>query len=118
MDTVEYGSTTLKSLTPDGRPPSHRYKSLTTKSSPYLRTSHCTKLIMSAYSTLPFTPSVPVEPYKVDIPQSDVDDLKALLKLTRVPKETFENSRKHEEDYGITREWFQTARQAWMEFDW
>jgi hypothetical protein len=70
------------------------------------------------YSTLPHKTSIQVEPFTVSIPQNDLDDLQALLKLTRIPKETFENSKPHPEDYGVTREWFIKAREAWMAFDW
>jgi microsomal epoxide hydrolase len=70
------------------------------------------------YSTLPNKPTIQVDPFKVNIPQEDLDDLKVILKHTRIPKETFENSQSHPEDYGVTREWFIQAREKWLDFDW
>jgi len=71
-----------------------------------------------SYSNFPHKPTIQVDPFTVSIPQSDLDDLKVILKHTRIPKETFENSQTHPEDYGVTREWFIKAREAWLEFDW
>jgi len=71
-----------------------------------------------SYSNFPHKPTIQVDPFTVSIPQSDLDDLKVILKHTRIPKETFENSQTHREDYGVTREWFIKAREAWLEFDW
>lgn len=70
------------------------------------------------YSTLPNKLSIEVKPFELAIPQKDLDDLQVILKYTRIPKETFENSQSHPEDYGVSREWFIKAREAWMEFDW
>jgi hypothetical protein len=70
------------------------------------------------YSRLPSKPSIQVNPFTTSIPQEDLDDLKVILKHTRIPKETFENSKPHPEDYGVTREWFIKSREAWLDFDW
>jgi microsomal epoxide hydrolase len=71
-----------------------------------------------SYANLPNQPSINVQPYTVSIPKEDLDDLKTLLKHTRIPGKTFENSQSHPEDYGVTRDWFIEAREKWMEFDW
>jgi len=70
------------------------------------------------YATLPHKASIQVDPFTVNIPQQDLDELKVILKHTRIPKETFENSHTHPEDYGVTREWFIQAREKWLDFDW
>jgi len=70
------------------------------------------------YTKLPNKPTIEVKPFEVSIPQKDLDDLKVILKHTRIPKETFENSKSNPEDYGVSREWFIKAREAWMGFDW
>ena len=75
-------------------------------------------IMSSTYSTLPNKPSIPLGPFTVNIPQEDLDELKVILKHTRIPKETFENSHTHPEDYGVTREWFIQAREKWLDFDW
>jgi microsomal epoxide hydrolase len=75
-------------------------------------------MLTSTYATLPNKPSIKVEPYTVSIPDQEIEDLKVILKHTRIPKETFENKCTHTEDYGVTRGWFIQARDAWLEFDW
>lgn len=72
----------------------------------------------SPYAALPNEPRIKVEPYTLAIPDQDIDDLKTILKHTRIPKETFENKRTHPENLGITRGWFIEARDAWLQFDW
>jgi microsomal epoxide hydrolase len=71
-----------------------------------------------SYSNLPSSPSIEVKPIEVSIPQKDIDDLRTILKCTRIPGKTFENSRTHPEDYGVSREWFIEARGKWLDFDW
>jgi microsomal epoxide hydrolase len=70
------------------------------------------------YTKLPNEPTIEVKPFEISIPQKDLDDLKVILEHTRIPKETFENSKSLPEGYGVGREWFIKAREAWMAFDW
>lgn len=69
-------------------------------------------------STLPHTPRIPVEPFQIDTPQAELDDLKTLLQLTRIPKATYENTAPPSEKFGVTREWTSQAQDAWTKFDW
>lgn len=71
-----------------------------------------------SYASLPYETRIEVKPYKASVPQQDLEDLKAILKLTRIPGKTFENSQPHREDYGVTRDWFIDARDKWLGFDW
>jgi len=45
------------------------------------------------YDTFPNKATISLEPFTINTPKAELDDLKALLKLTRVPKSTFESSR-------------------------
>lgn len=71
-----------------------------------------------SYSDLPFKPSIPLRPFKVDIPQAEVDDLKSRLKNTRPFKRTYENAR-DDEYFGVNMRWMEKALQVWTdEYDW
>ncbi|EIW66985.1 hypothetical protein M231_03918 [Tremella mesenterica] len=58
-----------------------------------------------------------LEPFKVSIPQEDIDDLISLVRAGRIAKKTYENTQT-EENFGITRDWLMHARDQWLEFDW
>jgi microsomal epoxide hydrolase len=71
-----------------------------------------------SYSHLPHTPKIPVEPFKINHPQSELDDLRTLLKLTRIPKKTYESVSPPASKFGTSHEWISSAKGAWGEFDW
>ena len=71
-----------------------------------------------SYSKLPRTPKIPIEPFTLNHPQSELDDLKTLVKLTRIPKKTFENVSPPSSKFGISHDWISEAKDAWAEFDW
>ncbi|GAA93392.1 uncharacterized protein L969DRAFT_19035 [Mixia osmundae IAM 14324] len=56
-----------------------------------------------------------LQPYKIGIPQSKLDDLKARVASDPLPPVTFEG--KHER-YGVTRDWMSQLKTAWEAFDW
>jgi microsomal epoxide hydrolase len=63
-----------------------------------------------------------VKPFRIDIPQQDIDDLHTLLKVSRITRPLWENQGKSSEvnrlDYGVKREWLARARDAWLAYDW
>ena len=62
--------------------------------------------------------TIPLSPFSLSIPDSQLDDLRTLLRLTRLPKETYENTQT-KENFGVTREWVAGASKVWQnEFDW
>ncbi|WVQ81624.1 hypothetical protein IAT38_003748 [Cryptococcus sp. DSM 104549] len=71
-----------------------------------------------SYADLPSSPTIPVEPYRLSIPDKDVSDLKTLLELGRIPKETYESVSAQENSFGVTREWIVAMRDAWVALDW
>lgn len=70
-----------------------------------------------SFSTPPQKATLPLKSFTINTPQSDLDDLKTFLRLTRVPKETYENTQT-EDNLGITRRWFEDSKKAWEGFDW
>ncbi|WVQ73081.1 hypothetical protein IAR50_002644 [Cryptococcus sp. DSM 104548] len=72
------------------------------------------------YSTLPCTPTIPVKPFRVAIPQSEVDELKTLLRLSRIPKDTFESTDRscRENNFGTSTARTAELRDAWVKDDW
>lgn len=68
--------------------------------------------------SLPCTPKIPVESFKLETPQSELDDFKTLLRLSRIPKATYENTAPASEKFGVSREWMTQTKDALMELDW
>lgn len=74
--------------------------------------------ITMTYDTFPSKVTISLEPFTINTPKAELDDLKALLKLTRVPKSTFENTQT-KPHFGVNRDWVIEARRTWTEeFDW
>ncbi|WWD20963.1 hypothetical protein CI109_105441 [Kwoniella shandongensis] len=72
-----------------------------------------------SYSTPPNKPSIPVEPFEISIPEKDITELKELIKLSRIPKETYENTHAEPRDgFGVSRDWLIKTKDEWLKFDW
>ncbi|KAI6715282.1 epoxide hydrolase [Diplocarpon mali] len=72
---------------------------------------------MSTYSTIPASVHKRPTPFKVDIPDGEIADFKQLLKLSRIPRETYEN-RQEDRRFGLSRAWMINAKKIWEEYDW
>ncbi|KAJ9495788.1 hypothetical protein H2202_008831 [Exophiala xenobiotica] len=73
------------------------------------------------FDTLPHSASKTIKPFNVAIPQQDLDNLTTLLKLSRLPPPTYENSLPGGGGprLGLRRDWLSAAKQHWeTEFDW
>lgn len=71
-----------------------------------------------SFDELPYESTVRLQPFRIKTPQSELDDLKALLVAIRLPKETFENVQT-KDNFGVTRKWMVEAKNAWLDdFDW
>jgi microsomal epoxide hydrolase len=55
--------------------------------------------------------------FKVSIDDEKVDELKLLIKLSKIAPPTYESTQK-EKNFGITHQWLTDAKAAWMKFDW
>ena len=73
-----------------------------------------------AFNTLPDGASDTIKPWKVDIPQQDLDTLATLLKLAPIPPPTFENSLPGQDRrLGVRRDWLLAAKKYWeTDFEW
>ena len=74
------------------------------------------------FHTLPNEPTIPLKPFKADIPQSVLDDLKRRIEDTPEIRDTYENlnrAEKEGEDLGVKKDWLNKAIKEWTgEFDW
>ncbi|KAG8528412.1 uncharacterized protein KY384_007330 [Bacidia gigantensis] len=69
------------------------------------------------FGTLP-KPAKGVADFTVAVPDDDVDELKQLLKLSKIAGPTYENTQE-DRRYGVTQAWLTKARDHWLnEFDW
>jgi microsomal epoxide hydrolase len=71
---------------------------------------------------MPFsTPPKPLNaptPFKVEIPEKELEEFKTLLRLSKVPKATFE-SLQEDGRFGVSHKWISEAKRVWLdEFDW
>jgi Epoxide hydrolase N terminus len=78
---------------------------------------------MASFATLPPTAdNDAIKPFKVSIPESDLQEMKTLIKLSKVAVPSFENTHTGEENehyYGIDREFIVKAKKVWEgEYDW
>lgn len=63
-----------------------------------------------------FTGTLKPAPFRVDYPSSDIDDLKTLVRLARLPPPTYEGKRP---DFGMSNTWMRNAKEYWQnDFDW
>tara|TARA_R110002060_G_scaffold40086_1_gene51373 strand:- start:251 stop:478 length:228 start_codon:yes stop_codon:yes gene_type:complete len=70
------------------------------------------------YSTLPASVQKKPTPFEVSVPDDDIAELKQLLKLSRLPKKTYENQQE-DRRYGVNLSWLTEVKRAWLEeFDW
>lgn len=70
------------------------------------------------FSTIPASATKQPTPFKVSIPDSEIADFKQLLKLSRLPKKTYENQQK-DRRFGVGLEWLTNAKRVWEEeYDW
>ena len=68
------------------------------------------------FTTLPGNGLRP-EPFTIHVPDEKLDELRQILRLTKVGPPTYEGS--HEDrKWGITTQWLREAREEWIKFDW
>lgn len=60
--------------------------------------------------------SIPVKPFKLAVPQKQLDEMYGLLKTAKLPPPTYEGT---QPSMGVTREWMSSTRDYWRKkFDW
>lgn len=74
------------------------------------------------FDTVPAGATKKCEPFQLHVPESELADLKTLLRLSKIGPDTYENrtsTRQGGEYFGITRDWLSEAKQTWLDkFDW
>ncbi|KAI1623242.1 Alpha/Beta hydrolase protein [Exophiala viscosa] len=77
-------------------------------------------MTFDGFNTLPTNAAEAITPWKVSIPQQDLDRLATLLQVSELAPPTFENSLPgHDRRLGIRRDWLSAAKHHWeTEFDW
>ncbi|CCC11562.1 unnamed protein product [Sordaria macrospora k-hell] len=73
------------------------------------------------FSTLPSGVKVPPTPFRIDVSDSDLSQLRSLIQHAVIPPEQFYNKHANAETgkFGITREWLVNARDYWLnKYDW
>lgn len=66
-----------------------------------------------------YTPPSTAVPFTLSIPDSDLDDLRTLLRLSPLGPETWENTHTDTEDYGVSYKWLSEAKEHWLNtFSW
>lgn len=74
------------------------------------------------FDNLPAGATGKAEPFQLIVPDTQLADFKALLRLSPVGPETWENktsTRDEGKNFGITRDWLVNAKTTWLEkFDW
>lgn len=65
-----------------------------------------------------FKGNIKLEDFKACIPDQDLGNFKALLSLSKVGPETFENT-SGDASYGLSRSWVAQAKERWLNgYDW
>ena len=67
---------------------------------------------MADYSKLPPNTKANFTPFKSDIPDQKLKQLRKLLEIAPIAPPTFENLRE-DGQYGVTRDWLMTAQKYW-----
>jgi microsomal epoxide hydrolase len=58
-----------------------------------------------------------ISPFTIEMSQEVLDELKTLVKYSKIAVPTFENSQK-DGKFGLDREWMLNIKEKWINFDW
>jgi microsomal epoxide hydrolase len=73
---------------------------------------------MGQYDILPNTCTISITPFKVNIPDEDVEELKTLLRHSKIAPRTYESTFTNGR-YGVSHEWLTHAKKVWLDdYDW
>jgi hypothetical protein len=75
------------------------------------------KMAAKDYAQIPAKALKKPEAYKIEVPEKEIEEFKTLLKLSRIPKPTYE-SLQEDGRYGVSHKWMAEAKNAWEHFDW
>ncbi|KAH8695276.1 Alpha/Beta hydrolase protein [Talaromyces proteolyticus] len=73
---------------------------------------------MASYDQLPHGSSLDISRFSVKVPEIDLNDLRTLLRLSKLGPKTYENMRS-DGKYGVSYEWMSNAKAYWQNsFNW
>lgn len=71
---------------------------------------------MDKFATVPAGALVQPQSFTLHVPEQDIADFKALLRLSKIGPRTYENGISR---YGVTRDWLAHAKETWLNsFKW
>ncbi|KAL2863276.1 epoxide hydrolase family protein [Aspergillus lucknowensis] len=76
---------------------------------------------MAAFNTLPRDIPNRPQPFTLHVPESDFDDFKALIRLSKIGPKTWWNQHTDDGRFGISRDWLARAKETWLSpesFNW
>ena len=72
----------------------------------------------SSFGNLPSSTKDNLTPFTVDIPKSELDELRSSLKNARIGAPTYESGLE-DERYGVSRKWLKETKEYWLEqYNW
>lgn len=72
--------------------------------------------VLAKTSAPPYDFSIPIEPFKLAVPQEQLDEMYNLLKTAKLAPPTYEST---QSSMGVTRQWVIDSRDYWKKkFDW
>lgn len=61
-------------------------------------------------NTPPFTPTIPITPFRVNVPLAKIAEMNTLVRLSKLPPPTYEGTNR---SLGINSEWMREAKDEW-----
>lgn len=81
-------------------------------------TASISDIMSSPYGDLPTLAASTIKPFTVRLPAADLEELRTLLKSSRIGPPTYESGLQ-DRKYGITHDWLVDAKDQWLNnFDW
>ena len=68
--------------------------------------------MVAKYRTIPHTALNKSRPFRISIPESDIQDLRTLLKLSKIPAPTYE-SLQEDGRFGVSHKWLTETKKYW-----
>jgi hypothetical protein len=86
----------------------------------YTRTSReslLQSIMVSNFGQRPASCPSTLTPFRISIPEAQVEELTTLLKLSKLGPRTYENQLT-DGRYGLSRDWLANAKAEWEKWDW
>lgn len=71
----------------------------------------------ASFATVPGGARTNPLPFKVSVPEGQLEEFRQLLRLSKIGPKTFEGEQ-NDRRYGINRDWLVNAKKEWEKWDW